>query len=119
MKAPIPPDSAERKLQISSLISSLQSKQIDASGLRKLTIVSKERPVLEDEEEEEEDRDVLASPSMKNRVVVGDGGVLVASVFWEEGKKFDKVLEGVKGLLLAKETVRLGSAFQCDRIAVD
>lgn len=88
---PLAPDSQSRAEEISALVSSLQTLSIDATGLRKISALSKERPVreVEAESEDEEDSGVKAEAT----------GTTTAK-FWSEERRFDKVYEGLRGFLL-------------------
>ncbi|GAA6001569.1 hypothetical protein JCM10207_006728 [Rhodosporidiobolus poonsookiae] len=84
---PLAPDSPTRTAEITSLISSLQSLSIDAPSLRKLSALSKERPVREVEDEDDE--------GAANGV-----GERTTASFWGEERRFEKVYEGLRAFLL-------------------
>jgi CLIP-associating protein 1/2 len=98
---PLVPDSPSRADEISSLVSSLQSLSIDGTGLRKLSALSKERPVREAEEDEERSEEP-PSPSKTN----GDGAAVQTTTarFWSQERRFEKVYEGLKAFLLNEGT---------------
>jgi len=88
---PLIADSQERTNEIDSLISGLSSLEIDSNDMKKLSQLSRERPVREGEEEEEG----------------------TAAVWWREGKRFEKAYEGVRKQLLRSDQVR--SRFFCQQ----
>lgn len=105
--APVTP---ERTQQIASLVSALQSGQIDAAGLQQLSELSRERPAYDDDDEEEdtaeaeeeEAGDELESPS---RPAAGYTSARndrrrTARSFWHEGKKFERIFAGLESVLL-------------------
>lgn len=81
---PLPVDSQDRTNEIDSLISRLSSLEIDSNDMKKLSQLSRERPVREGEEEEEG----------------------TAATWWREGKRFEKAYEGVRKQLLRSDQVR-------------
>lgn len=102
--APLPPDTLERSQEIASLISSLQSNLIDIAGLKKLSALSKERPVRD---EDGGLSSPLASPTYSKN---GDGQVLP---FWEEDRRFSRIWEALSAML-GKEQVSRPPNFAAD-----
>ena len=93
---PLPVDSQERTDEIDSLISGLQSLEIDSNDMKKLSQLSRERPVREGDEEERE----------------GSAGK-----WWRDGKRFEKAYEGVRRQLFGSDRVRsllLSSSMMCN-----
>lgn len=91
--APLPPDTLERKQEIATLISSLQSGQIDSVGLKQLSALLKERPARD---EDGGLSSPLASPTHpRNGSAEGE-----AQPFWDEERRFSKVWEGLSALLV-------------------
>ena len=86
---PLSPDSAERTQEIATLISALQSRQIDSAGLKKLAALSKERPVR--------DEDATSPLESLSHARNGDKP---AQPFWEEDRRFARVWQGLSSLLL-------------------
>jgi hypothetical protein len=86
---PLPVDSEARTEEINNLVSSLQSLEIDTNDLKKLSAVSRERPVRRIDDDEPEQAE----------------GVADAARWWREGRRFEKVYEGIKKQLLHSESV--------------
>lgn len=89
---PVLDDSPERANEIEKLIASIQSGAIDSAGLRMLARLSKERPLIEDEDTVEEKID--ESPSKTTRTGQAANS---SSTFWSN--KFVKIFDGVGNLL--------------------
>ena len=67
------------------MISGLQSLEIDSNDMKKLSQLSRERPVREGDEEESEGS---------------------AAKWWREGKRFERAYEGVRRQLFGSDQVR-------------
>ncbi|KAK4701818.1 hypothetical protein P7C70_g4410, partial [Phenoliferia sp. Uapishka_3] len=91
---PLAPDSTERTEEIASLVSAMQSGQVTIEGLRKISTLSRERPLRE----EDDGSSVLASPTR-----VDGPAEFGATSFWEGGRTFSRVFDGL-AKLLQKET---------------
>ncbi|KAM0752761.1 hypothetical protein T439DRAFT_182194 [Meredithblackwellia eburnea MCA 4105] len=76
----LPPDTVERKEQITALVTAIYTEQSTVEGIRTLSALSKERPWREDDDDESR-----------------------SAAFWEGGRTFSKVFEGLKKLLLHGE----------------
>ncbi|GAA5961136.1 hypothetical protein JCM3765_001239 [Sporobolomyces pararoseus] len=87
----LPADSEARTEEINSLISSLQSLEIDTADLKKLSALSRERPV----------REVDVEMEGKGRASAAD--------WWRQGRRFEKVYEGLRKQLLSSEGTRKNS----------
>ncbi|KAJ8294240.1 Protein STU1 [Rhodotorula toruloides] len=96
---PFAPDSPEKQAEIDGLLTSLRDLSIDATSLRKLSSLAKERPVRENEDEGVRRADP-PTPSKTNGRDVGEGDKITTNEFWQGDRRFDKVYEGVKALLL-------------------
>ncbi|GAA5915068.1 hypothetical protein JCM6882_006772 [Rhodosporidiobolus microsporus] len=107
---PFAPDSPTRSAEISSLISCLQTLSIDPPSLRKLSALSKERPVRDVDDAE---GDEPTTPSKTNGASGANGSSLVGKTttarFWTEERRFEKVYEGLKALLLQQAGVEPGT----------
>ncbi|BGP16510.1 hypothetical protein JCM10213_001152 [Rhodosporidiobolus nylandii] len=105
---PLAPDSPTRTAEITSLVTSLQSLSIDAPSLRKLSALSKERPVREAADDED---DTLASPSRtgaNGHAGSAEEGSTTTSRFWSDERRFEKVYEGLRALLLREAAAQTG-----------
>ncbi|CEQ39673.1 SPOSA6832_01208 [Sporobolomyces salmonicolor] len=106
---PLAPDSPTRTTEINALIASLASLSIEPTSLRKLSALSKERPVRE-----ADDEDGLmggGEPGTPSRSVANGNGkasgredAATAARWWSEGRRFSTVYEGLRALLLQPET---------------
>ncbi|GEM09879.1 armadillo-type fold domain containing protein [Rhodotorula toruloides] len=104
---PFAPDSQEKRAEIKGLISSLRDMSIDAASLRKLSSLAKERPVRENDDGGFDGADP-ATPSKVNGREPGADDKITTSEFWQGDRRFDKVYEGVKGLLLRPAALETG-----------
>ncbi|GAA5975807.1 hypothetical protein JCM11641_005880 [Rhodosporidiobolus odoratus] len=104
----LPADSPSRTAEISSLITSLQSLSIDAPSLRKLSALSKERPVREAPEDENLEDEPM-TPSKNGTASNGSAGKTTAK-WWVEERRFEKVYEGLRAFLLKEKVVVTGLA---------
>ncbi|GAA5854269.1 hypothetical protein JCM8547_001759 [Rhodosporidiobolus lusitaniae] len=107
---PLVPDSPTRQAEIASLIASLQDLSIDATSLRKLSFLSKERPVREVDVDSDAEADgevgEPATPTQnghdgKNGAAGELGGPATTTArFWTEERRFEKAYEGLRTFLL-------------------
>ncbi|CDR40527.1 RHTO0S05e04566g1_1 [Rhodotorula toruloides] len=104
---PFAPDSPEKQAEIDGLLTSLRDLSIDATSLRKLSSLAKERPVRENEDEGVRRADP-PTPSKTNGRDVGEGDKITTNEFWQGDRRFDKVYEGVKALLLRTDAPEAG-----------
>ena len=87
----MPPDTAERTSEIASIVSSLQFAQITPDSLRKLSTLSKERPLREDDD----GASVFADPQAKP-----EG----SHAFWEgTARTFSRIFDGLAKFLVRED----------------
>ncbi|GAA5951294.1 hypothetical protein JCM21900_003829 [Sporobolomyces salmonicolor] len=106
---PLAPDSPTRTAEIDALIASLASLSIDSTSLRKLSALSKERPVREADDEDGlmgggEQGTPSRSVANGNGKASGREDATTAAKWWSEGRRFSTVYEGLRALLLQPET---------------
>ncbi|GAA5887225.1 hypothetical protein JCM5296_004568 [Sporobolomyces johnsonii] len=106
---PLAPDSPTRTTEITALIASLASLSIEPTSLRKLSALSKERPVREGDDEDGlmgggEPGTPSRSVANGNGSASGREGATTAARWWSEGRRFSTVYEGLRALLLQPET---------------
>lgn len=107
----LPPDSPERVQEISSLISALASGQIDVAGLRKLSLLSKERPwrAEDDDGDDVDDAEgILASPTLKGASRKADSKQTTES-FWREQRRAQKLFEGLTKFIQSDQAANVSS----------
>lgn len=101
----------------------MKSKSIDSNGLRYLSNLSKEVPLLEEDGEDDDALGVdgIDTPVKSTKKASGGSKVVENSssgggnkIFWEEDRRFDKLSEGLFGFLLDEKVSLTSKVFKVE-----